>query len=468
MNRENFRQKFHIEPKKGLINDPNGLIFYKGEYHFFYQHSPNGCNHLDKQWSHIKSKNLIDWEELPPAIQPTDYFDKNGCYSGSSIEKDGKLYLLYTGNVKENNIRTPYQVLAESEDGINFKKIALLLKTYEEGYTAHFRDPKVYEENGEYNFVLGAQRENHTGTALRYSSKNLLDWEFEGELIHGEDFGYMVECPDLITLRDNKTLENRKILLCSPQGIEPQGEKYNNRYQSGYIVGEETLKESDFVFRKFIELDRGFEFYAPQTFQDEKGRTILVGWMGMPEEEEHPTVEGGWIHCLTLPRELKLRGDKLYQFPLVEFEKLRKSETMYRDLKVEKEFSNPEISGDTYELKIELKKIEENFSINLRVSEDEKERTTISYNYSENSLTLNRDFSGEGYRGERKVYLDRDLENGGLKNLHIFMDSSSVEIFLNDGAEVFTARIYPDAQSKKIKIICEKEIEIEKLEFYSI
>lgn len=457
MNRENFRQKFHIEPKKGLINDPNGLIFYKGEYHFFYQHSPEECNHLNKQWSHIKSKDLISWEELPPALKPTDYFDKNGCYSGSAIEKDGKLYLLYTGNVKENGVRTPYQVLAESEDGINFKKTAILLKTFEKGYTAHFRDPKVYKENGEYHFILGAQRENLTGTALKYSSKNLLDWEFKGELIHGEDFGYMVECPDLITLED------KQILLCSPQGIEPQGEKYKNRYQSGYILGGKTLEESNFLFKDFIELDRGFEFYAPQTFKDEKGRTILVGWMGMPEEEEHPTVEDGWIHCLTLPRELKLIEDKLYQIPLVEFEKLRKSEIMYKELRVEKEFSTPIILGTTYEMKIDFEKVEEDFSIYLRASKDEREKTIFSYNYSENSLTLDRKSSGEGYKGERKVYLDKQLES-----IHIFMDSSSVEIFVNGGREVFTARIYPKVESENIKIVCEKEIVIKKLEFYSI
>lgn len=457
MNRERFRQKFHIEPEKGLLNDPNGLIYYKGEYHFFYQHNPVGCTHSNKQWSHIISKDLLNWKNLPPALVPEDYFDRNGCYSGSAIEKDGKLYLLYTGNVKEGDSRTPYQVLALSEDGINFTKIALPLKTYEKGYTAHFRDPKIYKEDGRYYFILGAQRENLTGTVVKYSSENLLNWEFQGELIHGKDFGYMVECPDLIKLED------KYVLLSSPQGIEQEGEKYNNRYQSGYIVGEKTLEKSSFIFENFVELDRGFEFYAPQTFIDGKGRRILIGWMGMPEEEEHPTVEGGWIHCFTLPRELKLIGDKLYQIPLVEFEKLRKSETIYRDIKIEKEFSEAIISGATYEMKIDFSQVEENFSINLRSSKDEKEKTVFSYNYYENSLTLNRDFSGEGYKGKRKLFLDSDLEE-----VQIFMDRSSVEIFVNGGEEVFTARIYPGMESKNIKILCENKIEIKKLEFYKI
>lgn len=457
MSNRKFRQKFHIEPEKGLLNDPNGLIFYKGEYHFFYQHNPESCTHANKQWSHIKSKNLLNWETLPPALLPNDYFDKNGCYSGSAIEKDGKLYLLYTGNVKEGDIRTPYQVLAESEDGINFKKIALPLKTYEKGYTAHFRDPKIYEEDGKYYFVLGAQRENLTGTVVKYVSTDLINWEFQGEIIQGDEWGYMVECPDLIKL------DKKYILLTSPQGIEPQGSLYNNRYQSGYVIGGETLKKEEFTFEKFRELDRGFEFYAPQTFVDGKGRRILVAWMGMPEEEEHPTVHGGWIHCFTLPRELKLVGDRVYQLPLVEFEKLRKSEKVLSDIKVEKEFHHQDLKGATYEMNLEFENLDESFSIYLRSSEDMREKTVLSYNHCENSLTLNRDFSGEGYRGERKVFLERELNR-----IQIFMDNSSVEIFVNGGEEVLTARIYPGPESKNIKILCENSIAIKKIEFYEI
>ena len=124
-----WENKFHISPKKGLLNDPNGLIFYKEEYHVFYQYNPTSCEHKNKHWAHLKSKNLVDWEELPIALSPTDWFDKDGCYSGSSIEKDGKLYLIYTGNVKNNGVRESYQCLAVSEDGINFKNLDLLSLT---------------------------------------------------------------------------------------------------------------------------------------------------------------------------------------------------------------------------------------------------------------------------------------------------------------------------------------------------
>ena len=135
-----WENKFHISPKKGLLNDPNGLIFYKEEYHVFYQYNPTSCEHKNKHWAHLKSKNLIDWEELPIALSPTDWFDKDGCYSGSSIEKDGKLYLIYTGNVKNNGIRESYQCLAVSEDGINFKKLGPVIfdKDIPKNYTIQY------------------------------------------------------------------------------------------------------------------------------------------------------------------------------------------------------------------------------------------------------------------------------------------------------------------------------------------
>ena len=192
-----WKNKFHIEAEKGLVNDPNGLIFWKGEYHVFYQLNPKSCEHTFKNWAHIKSKDLINWEKLPIALAPTDWFDKDGCYSGSAIEKDGKLYLMYTGNVKNNGVRESYQCLAVSEDGISFKKLGPVIHNNDipKGYTRHFRDPKLLRKNGKFYVVLGAQRENLTGTILLYSSKDLFTWKFEQEIIKGE-FGYMCECPD--------------------------------------------------------------------------------------------------------------------------------------------------------------------------------------------------------------------------------------------------------------------------------
>lgn len=449
-----WRSKYHISPPYGLLNDPNGLIYWKDEFHIFYQWNPEKCEHGAKSWGHLKSKDLINWEKLPVALEPKDWFDKNGCYSGSAIEKDGKLYLFYTGNVKNDGIRESYQCLAISEDGITFEKKGVVIdnKDIPQEYTKHFRDPKVFKDGDIYKMVLGAQRENLTGTVVVYISEDLINWRFEKEIIKG-DFGYMCECPDYINI------DNQGILLFSPQGLEPLGDLYNNRFQSGYILRDLYDNEKN----NFIELDRGFEFYAPQTTVDNEGKIMLIGWLGMPDELEHPTVEKeNWIHMLTLPRTLSIRDGKLYQQPHKLLEGLRKDKKILNNLKIKdcldlKEYG---IFGKSYEMILKLKDLKSDFEIKFRVGNGEE--SLFKYNFYEKKAILNREKSGEGYKGERRVFLDT------LKEIRMYVDISSVEIFLNDGEEVFTANIYPSEESDNIQIISKEETIIEKLEFYNI
>ena len=447
-----WKNKFHIEAEKGLVNDPNGLIFWKGEYHVFYQLNPKSCEHTFKNWAHIKSKDLINWEKLPIALAPTDWFDKDGCYSGSAIEKNGKLYLMYTGNVKNNGVRESYQCLAVSEDGISFKKLGPVIHNNDipKGYTRHFRDPKLLRKNGKFYVVLGAQRENLTGTILLYSSKDLFTWKFEQEIIKGE-FGYMCECPDYYEV--NK----QGVLIFSPQGLTADGILYNNRYQSGYIL--RNIKETE--KNNFIELDRGFEFYAPQSFIGKGGERIMFGWMGMPEELEHPSVEEGWIHSLTLPRIIEIENNKLYQRPHTNLQKLRKNKITIENLEVNGKVNLEKfnIKGITYEIILKLEELNSDLILNIRAGENNK--TVLKYEYKNKLFILDREKSGRGYKGIRKCVLDT------LKEIRIFSDTSSIEVYLNNGEEVFTANIYPEKDAENI-ILEGNNIKVEKIEFYEI
>ena len=447
-----WKNKFHIEAEKGLVNDPNGLIFWKGEYHVFYQLNPKSCEHTFKNWAHIKSKDLINWEKLPIALAPTDWFDKDGCYSGSAIEKDGKLYLMYTGNVKNNGVRESYQCLAVSEDGISFKKLGPVIHNNDipKGYTRHFRDPKLFKKDGKFYVVLGAQRENLTGTILLYSSKDLFTWKFEQEIIKGE-FGYMCECPDYYEV--NK----QGVLIFSPQGLTADGILYNNRYQSGYIL--RNIKETE--KNNFIELDRGFEFYAPQSFIGKGGERIMFGWMGMPEELEHPSVEEGWIHSLTLPRIIEIENNKLYQRPHTNLQKLRKNKITIENLEVNGKVNLEKfnIKGITYEIILKLEELNSDLILNIRAGENNK--TVLKYEYKNKLFILDREKSGRGYKGIRKCVLDT------LKEIRIFSDTSSIEVYLNNGEEVFTANIYPEKDAENI-ILEGNNIKVEKIEFYEI
>ncbi len=440
-----WRQTFHIQPKTGLLNDPNGLAFYQGEYHVFYQWFPLGPVHGLKYWYHLKSTDLINWQDLGVGITPDQYYENYGAYSGSGFEHDGDLYLMYTGNHRDENwVRHPMQAIAIMKpDGQIEKLPEPAMKDVPEGYTDHFRDPKVWEQNGMYYAIIGAQRQNETGCTVLYRSTNAIDWTFLGEIQTELDhFGYMWECPDYFEL------DGKGILVFSPQGLEPTEDKYQNIYQTGFIIGDTlNLQTLKFSHGEFSELDNGFDFYAPQSLEDDKGRRIIVGWMGLPEID-YPTDKNGWAHCLTLPRELKIVNNRLYQVPVIELENLRREEESLSTI-----VDNHVIefgTGVHYELECEFTDIQaQEIGVQLRVGNDEK--TVLTYDAHNKKIILDRSQSGMevgvDYGTTRQIAYERD----SLK-LRIFADTSSLEIFINDGEFVMTSRIFPTNDENKINI----------------
>ncbi|WP_042350607.1 glycoside hydrolase family 32 protein [Bacillus massiliigorillae] len=441
-----WRQHFHIQPPTGLLNDPNGFCYYNGEYHLFYQWFPLGPVHGLKYWYHTSSKDLVNWNYHGVGIEPGYYYDSHGAYSGSGIEHDGKLHLLYTGNVRDKNwVRYPYQALAiMDEDYIVKKQEKAVIESVPIGYTDHYRDPKVWKENDTFYMIIGAQRENETGCAVLYSSLDLKEWKFEGELeTNLKDFGFMWECPDYMVLND------KGVFIFSPQGVEPSGDNYQNIYQSGYIIGNPlTMPNRTFKHGEFHELDRGFDFYAPQTTLDPQGRRILVGWMGLPEIA-YPTDRNDWAHCLTVPRELTVKGDKLIQKPVKELEQLRTNEQKVNGMIQNETVANFDLQGTVYEMICEMTSADAHaFGIEFRAGETNK--TVITYNRKEKKIILDRSQSGEAVGEEfgttRACYMDAET----IK-FHMFVDTSSVEVFINDGEEVFTARIFPNKEDRNIR-----------------
>ena len=151
---------FHFQNQKGWMNDPNGLIYYKGKYHAFFQHYPYAPRWGQMHWGHAVSENLLDWEELDIALCPDEpYENDGGCFSGSAIEKDGRLYLFYT-SVSHELGQT--QSVAFSDDGITFTKYENnpVIKESPLGSNREFRDPKVFEYEGGYRMVVGAGIDN--------------------------------------------------------------------------------------------------------------------------------------------------------------------------------------------------------------------------------------------------------------------------------------------------------------------
>lgn len=429
MDRELQKQRLthHLMPPTGWLNDPNGLCYFKGRYHVFFQYSPFDAEGGLKLWGHYSSEDLVSWRYEGVPLYPDSSYDCHGVYSGSAIVEDEKLHLFFTGNVKMdgdydhiNNGREASTLHVESEDGIHFgvKEVAVDYQDYPETYTRHVRDPKVWKDDDVYFMALGGRKKNDQGAVLIYRSENLKNWTYEREITTEEPFGYMWECPDMFKI------EGQQVLSVSPQGLKREEYRFQNVYQSGYFL----LKDGKMDVKEFQEWDMGFDFYAPQTFEDAKGRRILIGWMGLPDVEgeyTNPTVEKeGWQHCLTVPREIRLYNGRLYQYPVEELKVLRG-----RDFRIDETQENIEVFRPfELEMKLDTRMCRISFGMDLILEADGPKVW----------LRLSRE-AGAGRRQRNAI-----LPSGSLKEIRMLVDTTAVEIYLNHGEIVFSTRYYPE------------------------
>ena len=463
-----YRLNYHLMGEYGWINDPNGFIQYKEMYHLFYQHNPYESVWGPMHWGHAISKDLIKWDYLPVALAPDEDFDRDGCFSGSEIEKDDKLYLMYTGHAHTGpNMKEDYkqlQCLAYSQDGIDFTKIKKnpVIDSYEvpeNSSKKDIRDPKTYKVGDYYYTFLGSNDKCGKGQVLMYKSSDLITWKFVNIIAksHGE-LGDNWECPDLFPLK------NKDILIVSPQYLKVSNVDFTNIYSCVYMIGNLDYNAGKFEYNDFYPVDYGFNFYAPQTTIDSKGRRIMVGWMTM-WEKEYPTHSNGhnWAGAMTIPREIILKDNRLYFKPIDEIEKYRRNEVVLKDIKLsgEKTF---DIYGDSYELQViyDAKEASE-FGLKLRVNNHEE--TVLSYRKKDEMFILNIDKSGIKPKGERRTKIS--LIDNKL-NLRIFVDKCSIEVFINNGEKVMTSLIYPSKDAVRIKAFSKEECNIELLRKWDI
>ena len=277
-----------------------------------------------------------------------------------------------------------------------------------------------------------------------YRSKDALEWELMGEVDAGlPDFGYMWECPDLFEI-DGKT-----VLLFSPQGIEPEGDRYHNIFQTGYVIADDfRMDELKLEHDGFQELDAGFDFYATQTAESPDGRRILTAWMGLPDVA-YPTDSEDWAHCLTLPRELSLKDGKLIQQPVRELVALRKEQALSESglLSEAKHFERS--GANCYELKLDVAfpASADHAPVTLDLCEDatNDKRFRITLDPTTKKITIDRSRCGIPFAEEFGTTRTLSVEQMEAVKLQIFVDTSSIEIFVNDGEGTFTSRVFPQA-----------------------
>lgn len=424
---DRYRQRFHLMPPVGWMNDPNGLCWFRGQYHVFYQYGPFDPTGGVKCWGHWSSPDLLHWTQQPVMLYPDQTWDIHGAYSGSALVEDDALYLYYTGNVKHpgegfdyiNSGRGHNTALAISRDGVTVQRNLLLMENsdYPDGLSCHVRDPKVWKQDGSYYMVLGARTVDSRGELLVMQSADKLHWTHINTITTPEVFGYMWECPDLFEV------DGQCIVALSPQGVSRAGNKYQNIYSCGYFPLYGDFR-GDYTLGAYRELDVGFDYYAPQSFVAPDGRRLAIGWMGMPDADyTNPTTRHGWQHCMSVPRELHWNGTQLTAQPVRELEQLRGvGQTVSFD------------GCTTIPLPVGADIcIQNQGGAALRVSF--ADGAVIDYADGLLTLTLSQD-TGAG-RTQRVAELTQ------LRTLRILMDTSSLELFINDGEQVMSTRWYP-------------------------
>ena len=445
-----YRQLYHVQPVTGLSSDPNGFAFYNGVWHLFYQWCPWGAVHGLKYWYHVSSTDLVHWKNEGLGLAPDRDYDNKGTHSGSAISYGEDLYFFYTGNHRDEDwVRTPYTCAAVlGEDGRPVKLEEPLFGPRSD-YSEHQRDPKIVwnEEKQKYYIFIGAQTLDLKGTALIYESSELLKgWKFAGQLkVPGyEDFGGMWECPCI------QRISGKDILIFSPQYTTLPGRGASTNHNV-YLIGQMDYDTLTFTPEApYQYLDYGFDFYAAQLAANvtDPDKAIMITWIGLPDNH-YPTEEEDWEGSMTLARELRIRDGILVQNPVGEIEQLRDGEIAAEGILPSACEMIAEFDGCDADL-------------NLFTKEDGSGGFTIHYDAAKNVCTVDR--TGMNKRFNEKVFevLEMPLKHS-LKKMRIFIDRSSVELFVNDGEETFTSHIYPEENEHHYTVSDNARVKIWKL-----
>lgn len=438
---EKYRLHYHMMPPAGWMNDPNGMIYFDGHYHLFYQHDPYQAKQGPMHWGHARSKDLVHWEHLPVALAPSEDYDMGGnagqgCWSGSAVDNNGVLTLIYTGHVDG---KTPEEVqcLATSTDGVTFHKHTAnpVIGDSPDAERFGFRDPKVWKHGEKWYMIVGYGKDG-LGKGIIYTSTDLLSWDYQGAAAESDGtMGDMWECPDLFPLGSDQ----QHVLLISPMNVAP--------IKNLYLAGNFNYDSCRFEQKHAAQIDYGFDFYAPQTLLDDKGRRIMIAWMNiwgatMPEQAH------GWLGGMTLPRELTLADDgTLRSHPVPELAALRGQHTAAADVALaDNDFVTIDaVHGDSVELDIVYDLAGSDASevgIRVRCSEDGSAYTEIRYSITEQKIYMDRNLGGEGDGGVSEAPLLKQAD--GRLRIRLFLDRSSIELFAGEGRTAITNRVYPN------------------------
>lgn len=456
------RGQYHFSVKQGWTNDPNGMVYYNGEYHLFHQFY-FGINWGPMHWGHSISKDLIHWEEQPITFYPDEY---GTMFSGSAVIDENNTSGLF---VDENGVKTAdgglvavitadghgeRVILAYSKDGRNWKKHEGVVKNWTEDplYDRAFRDPKVFRYQNKWFLVIAG------GPFRIYSSDNLIDWQVESTY-SDQHF----ECPDFFPLpvANGELGEHRWVL--SKGGVHYRVGDFRQVDGKWRFIPDSQYEGSGTTNDGIMNF--GNDAYATQTYYvgdfDSPQRVIEISWMNF--RAPNLGIENGnqmFNGVFTLQNELSLIKDAngkylLQQTPINEYNSLRnyESKLSIANQTVNSETKPLDFNGTSYEIEAEFA-LNDATEVGFNVRVGSGYYTRISYNVATSSFIIDRQKTGLGPSYYLQRYTQKSLlplVDGKVK-LRIFVDRNTVELYANENTIVGSSLIYPPLDSDGVEI----------------
>ena len=470
---EPFRPQYHFTPEKNWMNDPNGMVFYEGEYHLFYQYNPAGDKWGHMSWGHAVSPDMVHWTHLPLALAEADNVM---IFSGSAVVdwknssgfgKDGRppLVAVYTGF--RTTDRVQFQCIAYSNDkGRTWTKYSG--NPVIDINSMDFRDPKVQWHDATRRWIMTVSLSAEHKVRF-YGSDNLKAWTLLSEFGPAGATGGVWECPDLFELPLPGTNDKRWVLVVNMNPGSVAGGS-GGQYFIGRFDGTQFVADRDSLIpprpgRSASEsahwFDYGPDYYAAVSWSDvpaSDGRRLWLGWMSNWEYGgDVPT--SPWRSAMSIPREVGLsrtaEGIRLVQKPAREMESLRDRHFAFKSGDVSEAnawLKERHVQGDQLELMVEFAP-RSSGTEGVKVLTSDTEATVIGVDRQRGRAFVDRTQSGNvTFHQKFSGVYDAPLAvHDGRVKLHLFVDASSVEVFVNDGERVFTSLVYPSAASRGVE-----------------
>lgn len=454
-----YRPAYHFTPATNWMNDPNGLVYYKGEYHLFYQYNPNGNTWGPMNWGHAVSTDLYNWQDLPIALTPDNL---GTIFSGSAVVDADNTSGFKTGT--EDPIIAIFthagsqqqQSVAYSNDkGRTWTKYAQNPVLPNPGIS-DFRDPKVTWLPDQHKWMMALA----TGSKISfYSSPDLKSWTFESDFGAGIGaHGGVWECPDLFQLPVEGTNQKKWVLLVS---LNPGGPNYGSATQ--YFIGDFDGKTFTPSSTETSWVDYGTDNYAGVTYDNiptSDGRRIMIGWMSnWFYAGVVPTTT--WRSTMTVPRVITLvqsgQDYKLRFNPVDELKNYKDQTAVETESQPKSSIeltNNAIIKSGSYDLSftVDFTKTD-----NVQISfGNTEEKMTILFNKAGGVVTIDRSLSGKTYFHDffkQIISSPSAISMTGEKvGIRMLVDKTSVELFWNNGEKAMTALFFPRYQYNYLKV----------------